>query len=64
MAAYMDRADHDQWLITIGHNDDFDRAERILTAAVLQINDRVIELYKGETAPHNVSELEKGNYDA
>jgi hypothetical protein len=48
--------------VELSDRDDYARAERILAAAVLQINDRVAGLYAGQAAPENVSELERPNY--
>lgn len=50
------------FLVQLNKRDDILRARRILDAAVLQINDRVVGLYAGQAAPENVSELEKPNY--
>lgn len=50
------------FVVELSDRDDYARAERILQAAVLQINDRVAGLYAGQAAPENVSELEKPNY--
>ena len=48
--------------IVLADRDDRARALRILHAAVLQINDRVTDLYAGQAMPARTSELERENY--
>jgi hypothetical protein len=50
------------FIVRLAERDDPIRAEQILRAAVLQIDDRVTDLYAGAQAPENVSQLEKDNY--
>lgn len=51
-----------QFIIKLDDADDWGRAERILNAACLTINDKVMPLYAGQVAPERVSALEASNY--
>lgn len=48
--------------VRLSPRDDYDRARRILRKAVLEINDRVAELYDNGVMPPRVSESERENY--
>jgi hypothetical protein len=50
------------YVVYLDDRDDKERSERILKRAVLQIDDRVTDLYVDAAVPENVSELEKDNY--
>ena len=50
------------FMVMLAERDDIERARRILNAAILQINDRVTDLYAGQAMPARTSELERENY--